>query len=285
MFQSCVIPCLQIAKKYNIGVLLAPRGELCNGALRKKFYKKIPYIFLLRRAGLFKNIIGHSTSKEETEAMTKWLGVVESNISNIRNIPYIPTKEYSQPNKYTGCGRIVFLSRIHPKKNLVTAIKSFANVKGDVIFDIYGPIEDKKYWETCEYEIQKLPQNIRVNYKGIVDHEIVHEIMSKYDAMILPTHSENYGHSIVESLMVGTPVIISDQTPWNGLEKDGVGWNIPYKDVDGYGNAVQQIIDMNSKEINQMRINASEYVKKRVDLEDLRKNYDAMLKRAIRSTI
>jgi glycosyltransferase involved in cell wall biosynthesis len=40
------------------------------------------------------------------------------------------------------------------------------------------------------------------------------EILHKYDLFILPTLNENFGHSIVESLSVGTPVLISDNTPW-----------------------------------------------------------------------
>ena len=32
LFQNCIIPCLFLAKRYQIPVLLAPRGELCAGA-------------------------------------------------------------------------------------------------------------------------------------------------------------------------------------------------------------------------------------------------------------
>ena len=42
LFQRCVLPCLELAKQYSLKVVLAPRGELCAGAFKKK-YKKIPY--------------------------------------------------------------------------------------------------------------------------------------------------------------------------------------------------------------------------------------------------
>ncbi|MNY40193.1 hypothetical protein D3C86_1749200 [compost metagenome] len=43
----------------------------------------------------------------------------------------------------------------------------------------------------------------------------------------MPTHGENYGHAIAEALSAGTPVLISDATPWRGLQQEGVGWDIP----------------------------------------------------------
>ena len=39
VFQSCIIPCLQIAKKRKISVVLAPRGELCKGAINSSIIK------------------------------------------------------------------------------------------------------------------------------------------------------------------------------------------------------------------------------------------------------
>ena len=45
IFQSCVLPVLFAAKKYNIKVLLAPRGELCSGALIIKIQENTIYLF------------------------------------------------------------------------------------------------------------------------------------------------------------------------------------------------------------------------------------------------
>ena len=44
--------------------------------------------------------------------------------------------------------------------------------------------------------------------------------------MFLPTFAENYGHSIVEALSVGTPMLISDNSPWKNLQEKGFGWEI-----------------------------------------------------------
>lgn len=275
IFQSCIVPCLQIAKKKGIHVLLAPRGELCSGAFRMKKYKKIPYIFAIRMMRLVKNIHYQSTSDEETEAIRYLLHPDNNHIHLLDNVPSIPKKNYQRAKKNVGEGRFVYISRIHPKKNLISAIKYFNRIKGKVYFDIYGPIEDKEYWNVCLSEIAKLPRNVEVSYKGHVSHEKVHEVFSQYDAFLFPTFSENYGHVIAESLMVGTPVIISDQTPWNDVYENQAGWAIQLNDEDSFVKAIQQIVD--SGDNNYLEI--IRFARSRIKIENLRIAYNDAIKK------
>lgn len=274
LYQGCVLPCLQLAKKFGIKVMLAPRGELCANAFEFGKWKKIPYIYALRAMGLVKNIHFQSTSEEETEAIKKWLKADAEQIHFLSNIPSIPRKEYPRREKMVGEGRFVFLSRIHYKKNLLSAIKYFHDVKGKVIFDIYGPIEDEDYWKQCQEEIKKLPDNVKVEYKGLVSHDQVHEVFSQYDAFLFPTLSENYGHVIAESLVVGTPVIISDQTPWNDVVNFRAGWVIALSDEIEFKVAINQVIN-NSNGITAH--NVKEYAKKKLNLIDLEQEYSAAI--------
>ncbi len=277
LFQSCVFPCLQLAKKYGLKVLLAPRGELCTGALKIKRNKKLAYICVVRILELTKNIHWQSTSDEETDAIKKFLGVGDANIHRLNNIPSIPKKEYSNRDKVSGEGRFVFLSRIHPKKNLLLAIKSLSESQGKVWLDVYGPIEDEEYWEQCQDEIKKLPNNIKAEYKGLIRHEKVHDVLSQYDAFLFPTFSENYGHVISESLIVGTPVIISDQTPWRGLVSAGAGWDIALNNVVLFKKAIQTVVDMNNEQMKRARKSAKAFVYNQFEMEKLRQDYQKVL--------
>lgn len=273
LFQQCVLPCLKLAKKYNIKALLAPRGELCVGAFKKK-YKKIPYITYLKVMGLIKNIEFQSTSGEETEAIQKILKVEGKRVHFLTNIPSIPKKKYDRFEKIAGKGRFVFLSRIHPKKNLISAIRCFNGIKGNVTFDIYGPIEDESYWKECQAEIEKLPKKVTVNYCGLVSHDEVHNVFSKYDAFLFPTFSENYGHVIAEALAVGTPVIISDQTPWQNLESAGAGWDISLSNSAEFTKAIQTIVDISTADYAHMSEKAKDCFVGKAGLNELRKAYD-----------
>ena len=73
--------------------------------------------------------------------------------------------------------------------------------------------------------IHKLPSNVTANYCGLLRPEQVKTVFSNYDLFFFPTRGENYGHVIAESLSVGTPVLISDQTPWLNLSEDFLGWD------------------------------------------------------------
>lgn len=272
LFQSCVVPCLELAKRYALKVMLAPRGELCAGAFRKK-YKKIPYIAFLKMKKLVNNISFQSTSQEETEAIKKYLEINSNNIFSLTNIPSIPQKQYMHSNKKNGEGKFIFLSRIHPKKNLVGAIAYLNDIRGKITFDIYGPIEDEEYWKLCKQQINKLPNNVLVNYCGLVDHEKVHEIFSKYDAFLFPTFSENYGHVIAEALAAGTTVIISDQTPWNDVNEETVGWAIPLDNKKGFERAIQTVVDWNEDDSIMNYQNTVKYFEAKSQLRKLKDEY------------
>ena len=272
LFQNCIIPCLFLAKKHNIPVLLAPRGELCAGAFKKK-YKKVPYIIFLKMFGLLNKVHFQSTSEEETEAIMQHLGITEDRIHFLTNVPSIPKKEYPVPEKQPGVAKFVFISRIVRKKNLKAAISYFKNIDGDVTFDIYGPIEDKDYWQECQDEIKLLPSNIKVNYCGLVSHDQIHETFSRYHAFLFPTLSENFGHVIAEALSVGCPVIISDQTPWNDVQYIDGGWSIPLDKIENFTSAIKDVLYIDFKTEIKYKKNMIEYVVSKTDLKKIKSLY------------
>ena len=276
LFQSCIVPCLRLAKKYHISVLLAPRGELCAGAFKKK-YKKIPYIMFLKAFGLLDNIHFQSTSDEETEAIMKYLGVSKDRIHFLTNVPSIPKKEYPVPKKESGMAKFVFISRIVRKKNLKAAISYFRDIEGDVTFDIYGPIEDKEYWQECQEEMKMLPSNVKVNYCGLVAHDQIHETFAKYHAFLFPTLSENFGHVIAEALSVGCPVIISDQTPWQFGTECSAGYSIKLEETELFIEAIKKAIKTNYKDENVARTAALDIFFEKLSLEKTRNTYKKII--------
>ena len=277
LFQECVFPCLRLAKKLGVKVVLAPRGELCAGAFKKK-YKKIPYIVVLRLKGLLKNVTFQSTSDEETQAIGKYLGVSSERIHLLTNIPSIPHNLPKHKAKVAGEGHFVFISRILWKKNLLSAINYLKEVKGKVLFDIYGPKEDESYWKECEEAVKQLPQNISVSYKGVLGHDEIHNTFRQYDAFLFPTLSENYGHVIAEALVTGCIPIISDQTPWNDMNEAEAGWALSLDNQDGFMAAIQEVVDLDEVQINQKRSNINEYLGKKFKLDELRSKYLTVFK-------
>lgn len=272
LFQGCVVPCLRLARKYQIKVVLAPRGELCSGAFHKK-YKKLPYIAFLRIAGLLNGVMFQSTSHEETEAIGKYLGASKERIRLLTNIPSIPQNLPVRDMKKKGVGRFVFISRILWKKNLLKAINFLKGVHGEAVLDIYGPKEEENYWVECEKAISELPENVKVNYCGVLGHDEIHTTFCQYDAFLFPTLSENYGHVIAEALVSGCIPIISDQTPWTDMNEASAGWAIPLADVTAFKEAIQDVVDMDETAIVAKRNAIKKYLQEKLKYEQLRKDY------------
>jgi len=125
----------------------------------------------------------------------------------------------------------------------------------------FGPKEDINYWNTCENIIKTLPENINIEYKGnLLPDEVVHTF-SKCHLFFFPTKGENFGYVILESLMGGCPVILSDQTPWKDFERKGIGADIPLDDEEYFQTKLQDFVNMKNDEFQSYSRNASEYAK------------------------
>lgn len=271
VFQSCVLSVLFAAKKYNITVLLAPRGELCLGAFKKK-YKKIPYIYFIKCLHLSRNVIFQSTSDEESAVLKKYFP--SNRIVILNNVPTLTSIRKDYSTKKNGEAKLVFISRIVWKKNLLFALQVINRVNdGSLQFDIYGPIEEPQYWEECLEIINNFRNNIKVNYCGVCKHNDIPIILSGYDALFFPTFSENYGHIIAESLSVGLPIIISDQTPWSNINSTKGGWAIPLKNDDMYLKAVESIIGCSSTEMRYRVEDSIAFFEKNTNIDLLRNDY------------
>jgi glycosyltransferase involved in cell wall biosynthesis len=248
----------------KVPILLAARGELSEGALSLKAYKKNLYMILARKLGVYRCLHWQASSEKESADI---VSVIQHRIGEpIINTIVVPDLEIINPDnakrqteKAVGALCIVFLSRICRMKNLSGALKILGEVKGRIQFDIFGPIEDEKYWEHCQEIMKSFSSQIAVTYKGSIRPERVISTLAGYHLFFLPTLGENYGHVILEALLGGCPVLISDQTPWRGLEEKGVGWDIPLNQPERYAQVIREFLDMDSKMCNRWSIRASEY--------------------------
>lgn len=260
--------------------IVAPRGEFSKGALNLKYYKKKIYLSGVKLFGLYRNITWQASSLHEKEDILAIFSQTRLNaeVSSIAIAPDLSqpgksAKGYKRESKNTGVLKAVFLSRISPMKNLAGALSMLGRVKGEVIFDIYGPLEDLLYWEKCQNIIKTLPVNVRVQYKGIVSHNQVVEVFQNYHLFFFPTLGENFGHVIIEALVAGCPILISDQTPWRNLETAGVGWDIPLDQPEKFTELLQQCVDMDNASMQEFSARAMEYgLEKALDADVIRQN-------------
>lgn len=254
-------------KNQNVKVIVAPRGEFYPERLQKGKLKKMVYSSLLRLSGLLRDVHFQGTGQEECNQCAKLLGTPESHLLDIQNLSVVGIPAQEVIEKSPGTIRLVYIARVHPTKNILNAIRWLDSVRGNVAFDIFGPIEGEEYWQQCQSAIAALPNNIRVDYKGMVAHDQVTDVISGYHGYYMPTTGENFGHSIVESLLVGRPVVISDQTPWTDVQGVG-GYAFPLNQPEQFSAAIEELCAMGQAEFDALCEGAKVYIRKKLNTEE-----------------
>jgi glycosyltransferase involved in cell wall biosynthesis len=163
---------------------------------------------------------------------------------------------------------VVFLSRVSRKKNLAHALALVSRLRCPATLEIFGPVEDRRYWAACQRAMQHLPVHVRAEYRGEVPHDRVAEVFARHDVFLFPTLGESYGHVIQESLLAGCPVLTSDQTPWTGLDAHGAGWALPLEREQAFVDALERCAAMDATERLALRTRARAFGRQSADPEE-----------------
>jgi len=257
---------LKNRKLIEAPILLAPRGMLSKGALSLKAFKKNIYLLSAKLFGWYKHVHFHATNKqEEQDIKARFRSAKITIASNLNSGTVIQNTS----EKKAGEIDLFFLSRIAEVKNLHFALEILKEVPSEIkiTYSIYGNLEDKDYWTRCNEIINTLPKNISVSYKGELAFNEVQNTIKNHHVLLLPTLNENFGHSIVEALLTGCPVIISDQTPWNDLEKNNAGFALALNNRQKFIEAIISMAKLNQDEFLQKSKAANTYISSKIEVE------------------
>ena len=268
-----ILPLL-LLKPTGKKIIVSARGMLNLQAFTSKRLKKQLFIRVARRAGLYREVTLHATNEEEKQNILQQLGnqtriIVAPNLQRKEILNYRGKAELTaeqrheesanwktaslrlllsgENTKVPGSLRLVSVARISPEKGTLHALRFLSEItSGKVRFDLYGPIYNDGYWQECRQAIHELPANITVIWHGPIEGEKVPEVLSQAHFLLMPTEGENFGHSILEALSAGCPVIISDRTPWRNLKARKAGFDLPLEDSAVFVAAIEQAVEMDN---------------------------------------
>jgi len=207
-----VLSCL-VAKWYKIPVVLSPRGMITSYTFgnRNSFSKRI--IHKLMGKQLLKYCHIHATSEQEKRDI---LTVVQP--KSIRVIPNLVSlgsgavaSEYHAAvvkDEKSPVFKMIFLSRIEEKKGLELLFEALTLVNIPWQLTI-GGTGKKEYVQSLKYKAEHLALNNRIDWVGQVSNEHKFNLMAGHDLTVLTSYNENFANVVVESLSIGTPVLIS----------------------------------------------------------------------------
>ena len=196
--------------------------------LKKRLFWPLQYPVLRDATAVF-----FTTEKERDLAATsfspnRWNGVpVAYGISDPEGDPAAQIEAfYGKLPQVRGRRSLLFLSRIHEKKGCDLLLEAFARVASstpDLDLVIAGPDQ-----VGLQAKLQQIAADAgiasRVHWPGMLTGDFKWGAYRAADAFILPSHQENFGIVVVESLAAGRPVLISNQVNiWTEVQSDGVG--------------------------------------------------------------
>lgn len=207
-------------RRRGIPYVVSPHGMLEPWAWRHKWWKKWPYFFLLERAFLDSAAGLLATSAPE-----------QQHLARFRFRPAITEISLGLPKEfgvnYLGARRLLnwsdqefvllFLGRIHPKKGLhvlLSALMGLGKRVPGLRLVVVGDGESAYVSRLHRFVKQNSQHLPPVEFLGSIWGDAKWKYFQAADLFCLPTYSENFGLAILESCLVGTPVLTTTGTPW-----------------------------------------------------------------------
>jgi glycosyltransferase involved in cell wall biosynthesis len=211
LFSYATIPGCRAAAHAPVPYVLRPLGTLSEWSLGHRRWKKRPYYALLERSHLEMASAIHVTSDAEAEDVAR-LGYG----ARARVIP-LGVDVDDRPISRSHAGRsdrplrLLFLSRLHEKKNvplLLQALAASAHPAAGVELVIAGD-GDAALRSRLETLVAELGLGDRVRFVGHVDGEEKRNAFAEADCFVLPSAHENFGLAVAEALAAALPVIVT----------------------------------------------------------------------------
>lgn len=213
------LPAFVLARAMGKPVVWSPRGGLqatadWPDAPKRRIKHGFAHLANLLRP---KGAVLHVTSAQEASHGTARLGqIARAIIPNAVDVPaQIPPRRPSD-----GQCRLLFLSRLHPKKGVEALFEAMTRLPAHFTLDIYGA-GDAEYVRMLQMRANLSAGRIRLH--GHVDGAAKAAAFAQADLFVLPSHSENFGIVVAEALAHGVPVLTTQNTPWQDLGRQGCG--------------------------------------------------------------
>jgi glycosyltransferase involved in cell wall biosynthesis len=178
----------------------------------------------------------------------------------------------------------LFLGRLHEKKGCDLLIQAFAELRSDSgavarHLVLAGPCADGAYLRHLEELAARATNNDgSITFPGMLTGDVKWGAFSTADAFVLPSHQENFGIAVAESLACGTPVLISNKINiWREIEADGAGY-VENDDIAGTASLLRRWVGCTPAAQAAMRVNAKICFANRFEIERATDSLLALLK-------
>lgn len=214
-----VMPAVFLCRLRGIKPVLSPRGMLSPYTLRSPMKRRFHHWI---GRWLLQGTILHATSAQEAaEALAVVPGWKHFILPNI--IELAPLDKFS-PSPASAVFRLIFLSRVHPKKGLEQLFDVLHQLNFPWHLQIIGQGETE-YLKQLQQQLQQLGLAEKVSWLGWREGNEKFQLLAEADLFVLPSQNENFANAALEALSAGTPVLLSAQVGLSAyVQEQALGW-------------------------------------------------------------
>jgi glycosyltransferase involved in cell wall biosynthesis len=268
---AVVLACFAALKR-RVPVVISPRGTLSLYSFQNK---NTAVKSLMHRMSMpfLKRSHFHVTSVHEQEAVETV--VTGKSITNIPNFVKLPPLKHNTPeNQRSHVFKLLFFSRIEEKKGLDILIGSLKQITSPYQLTIAGS-GNENYIDDLKALALQHQVSDQITWLGFVNDNKF-DLLSQQDLFVLPSYDENFGNAVIESLSVGTPVLISKGVGLaNYVIDNRLGWVCDNTEA-SVAAYINNIIDTETSSLNRIRQSAPQIIYHHFEGSALVKKYISM---------
>lgn len=239
-------PTLSYCRIYRKPVVWSPRGSLQRWDGSTRILAKYVWEGACRWLVLKDKLILHTTSDDEASQSRERFPGLRTVI--VRNGVELPN--HLRRADSNGTLRMTYLGRLHPIKGierLLEACKLLGQGCQPWHLAIAGS-GTSAYVDSIKSKVAELGLQANVDFLGEVSGDAKEDLFANSDVVLAPSHAENFGMVIAESLAHEVPVIAGKGTPWKGLQAHECGLWVE-NDPDSLSSAIRRISKMPLREM------------------------------------
>jgi len=252
LFSFPVIPAAYWAHHYGVPYVVRPLGTLNRWGIqnRRPWLKQASLRLIDGRVLAGAAAVHYTSEQERTEA---------EEVTSVRRAAVIPNPVDFHLDRgalpadclgarfpeLVGKKRILFLSRLDPKKGIDLLLDAYAQLRrrsADIAL-ILGGTGEEAFMQKLRKMAGDLGIGDEVVWAGFLEGEQKKAAMAHAHIYALPSYSENFGIAAVEGMAAGLPIVVSDQVAiHHEIAEAGAGLVVPC-DAKSLAAALQRLLD------------------------------------------
>ncbi|MGN7204709.1 XrtY-associated glycosyltransferase XYAG1 [Pedobacter sp. SAFR-022] len=189
----------------------------------------------------------------------------------------IPEIVISKPNEQQL--RLIFLSRIDPKKGLEVLFEALAITNFPWTLTIAG-MGKAAYLRYLKQLSGSLKISSNISWIGQVEDVDKFELLNRHDLLTLTSSNENFGNVVLEALLAGTSVLLSDQVGLaHYIQEADLGWicKAEPKEIA----STLSLINLDQDKRSRIKCMAPQQIRKDFNTADIMENYLSLYKKVL----